>query len=272
MPIKFRGPVPESVLAFFRGKGLRPGFDYRDVWRAEHASAFTVAKAMQADVLTSIREAIDAAIAEGKTLRAFQAELTPTLQRLGWWGRKKMTDPETGEKVLAQLGSPRRLRTIYTANLRTARAAGQWERAQRTKAALPYLRYSLGPSEVHRPEHVAWDGTVLPVDHEFWTTHMPPNGWGCKCRVRQVSKVEMDRRDWQVSPDPQVTHVDWYNKRTGKTERVPAGIDPGWDTNPGRVRQQNLDLHLAGALDKAPEQVAEALRADLARYRERNAQ
>lgn len=176
--ISFPGPIPRDVLAFFRNKGWKVGFDYRDVWREEHAHAFTVAKATQMDVLTSIRSAVGKAIADGQTLRTFQKDLKPTLQRLGWWGRKEMVDPLTGEVKEVQLGSPRRLKTIYNANLRSARAAGQWERAQRTKEALPYLRYSLGPSEQHRPEHMAWDGKILPVDHEWWSTHYPPNGWG----------------------------------------------------------------------------------------------
>lgn len=33
----------------------------------------------------------------------------------------------------------------------------------------------------------------------------------------------------------------WVNKRTGKTEMVSRGIDPGWDYNPGMKRQANLE-------------------------------
>ena len=170
----------------------------------------------------------------GTTFRDFSRQLTPTLQKLGWWGRKEAVDPLTGKKRLVQLGSPRRLRTIYRANLRTARAAGQWDRAQRTKRALPYLLYQLGPSEEHREEHVAWAGTLLPIDDPWWTTHMPPNGWGCKCRVRQVSRREAQRRGG-VTKRPPLRRREWVNKRTGEVEKVPEGIDPGWDTNPGKI-------------------------------------
>ncbi len=67
----FPGPVPQSVpgeaLAYFQAKDLRPGFDYRDVWEQEHAHAFTVAKAIQLDVL---REAVEQALDEGsRTVR-----------------------------------------------------------------------------------------------------------------------------------------------------------------------------------------------------------
>ena len=176
--IKGPGPVPQDAIDYFRAKGWKIGFDYRDVWREEHAFSFTVAKATQIDVMDSIRNAIDTAIAQGMTKEKFGADLTPVLQKLGWWGKKDMTDPVTGEPVTAQLGSPRRLRTIYDVNLRTARAAGQWKRAERTKKAFPYLRYGLGPSEHHRPKHVAWNGITLPVDSPWWNTHMPINGYG----------------------------------------------------------------------------------------------
>jgi len=265
--IFFPGPVPKDALAFLTNKGWHVGFDYRDVWRTEHAHAFTVAKAMQVDVLAAIRAEVERAIAAGTTLRQFKDDLTPTLQRLGWWGRRAMVDPLTGETVEAQLGSPRRLRTIYTANLRTARAAGQWERAQRTKTALPYLRYGLGPSERHRPQHASWNGLILPVDHPFWNTHYPPNGWGCKCRVRQISRVEMNRRQWRQSPSPLVRHTTWVNRRTGQTELLPDGIDPGWDTNPGKTRQLNLQAMTEGKLAAADPQVAQVARRDLERYR-----
>lgn len=175
---RFPGPVPRDALRFFREKKLRPSFSYLDVAAEEHALEFTVAKSAQFDILRDVSAALEEHLREGGTLRSFERQLTPILQKKGWWGRRKVTDPETGETVRAQLGSPRRLRTIFKANMRSARAAGQWERIQRTKRTHPFLLYRLGPSENHRPEHVAWDGTLLPVDHTFWHDHMPPNGWG----------------------------------------------------------------------------------------------
>ena len=226
---------PLEALEYFEKKKIKPGFDYRDVWREEHAVAFTVAKAMSLDILATFKEELQVSISEGKTFHQFKKELTPVLQKQGWWGVKEMVDPKTGERRLVQLGSPRRLKVIYRANIRTAHAAGQWERAERNKAALPYLMYELGPSREHRPEHAAWAGKVLPIDDPWWSTHMPPNGWGCKCRVRQISGREAKRRGGPHSPPP-IRHRRWKNKRTGQTELVPRGIDPGWDTNPGKVR------------------------------------
>ncbi|MEM7046983.1 MAG: phage minor head protein [Pseudomonadota bacterium] len=256
------GPPPE-VLGYLKAKGWKPAFSYKDVWGAEHAMAFTVAKAMELDVLMAIRGALEDALAKGKPFKQFQKELTPTLQRLGWWGKGTVVDPKTSEPVRAQLGSPRRLRTIYRANIRTARAAGQWERAQRTKAAAPYFRYELGPSEKHRPHHASKEGLILPIDDPFWNTWMPPNGWGCKCRVRQVTDAEMRRRGWTVDPAPKVPTTDWINDRTGKVMKVPEGIDPAWVGNPGKHRQKNLDDFLAGKLAAVPDEMARVASYDL---------
>ncbi|MGE4296945.1 MAG: phage minor head protein [Desulfovibrionaceae bacterium] len=260
MPISFGAHPPKDALAWFRAKGVKPGFDYRDVWREEHSSAFTVAKAMEVDVLKDVRAAVDKALAEGKTFAQFSAELGPKLQKAGWWGKKEMVDPLTGEVRAVQLGSPRRLKTIYDTNLRTARAAGQWERIQRTQATHPYLLYELGPAEHHREEHVAWAGTLLPVDDSWWRTHYPPNGWGCKCRVRQVSRHEYERLGKQggiKTAAPPSRDRAWKNTRTGETLGVPEGIDPGWDYNPGMVGREAAALsHLSDTLDSAPTDVA----------------
>ncbi|WP_303909476.1 phage minor head protein [Thiohalomonas denitrificans] len=249
---EFPGPVPREATAWFRRKGYKVGFDHRDVWGEEHAAAFTVAKAMEMDVLTGIRGEVDRALAEGRTFQQFQRDLRPTLERLGWWGTGEMTDPLTGDSREVQLGSPRRLQTIYRTNLRTARAAGQWDRIQRTTKTHPYLIYELGPSEEHRKQHVDWSRRILPTDDPWWTTHYPPNGWGCKCRVRQVSRREAERLGGPHQA-PADESVEWVNKRTGEVMQVPKGIDPGWDYNPGAHRQMGVDGNLAvsrAAFDK----------------------
>lgn len=254
-------PSPEA-MAYLKHKGWKPGFSYKDVWGEEHAFAFTVAKAMELDVLKAIREALEKALEEGVPFERFQAELEPRLRDLGWWGVKEMTDPQTGEVLEAQLGSPRRLRTIYWANTRSARAAGQWDRAQRTKAALPYLLYELGPSERHRPHHADKAGLILPVDDTFWDAWMPQNGWGCKCRVRQIGEAEAARRGG-VDNAPLVPLRAWRNSRTGEVLQVPQGLDPAWATNPGRNRQQNLDRMLADKLAALPSDLREVAVKDL---------
>jgi hypothetical protein len=248
---------PEEAIAFFRQKGYQIGFDYRDVWQREHQAAFTVAKAMRLDILQDIRGAVDKAIAQGTTLEQFRADLKPILQAKGWWGVKPMRDPATGEVVQAQLGSSRRLKTIYDTNLRTAHAEGQWERIQRTKDALPYLHYAHTHSPHERPEHAAWDGLVLPVDDPFWASHFPVKAWGCKCRAYPMTEGMVSRRGLKEGTAPKVPAYTYQNKRTGEIQQIPAGVDPAFHYPPGG-RLDNLPKFVTDKIIAAPAAIGAA--------------
>lgn len=235
MTVDWHAVSPEDTIAFLRGKGFAVDFNWRDVWQEEHRVAFTVAKAMSLDVLETIRDAVDRALAEGVTFAEFKGRLEPLLRAAGWWGRRTMTDPLTGEQVQAQLGSDRRLKIIFNTNLRMAYAAGQWRRIERRKEARPYLIYDAIMDSRVRPEHAAWNGIVLPVDDAFWRTHMPPNGWNCRCTVRQLAPRDLERDGLRVSDPPSIEWEAWVDNRHGRVIPVPKGIDPGFAANPGRV-------------------------------------
>ena len=180
--------VPQEALAYLKNKSLKPAFSYKDVWHEEHATAFTVAKAMQLDVLADLHHAVIDAMEQGQSFESFKKNIAPVLQQKGWWGKKEMTDPLTGKTVNAQLGSDRRLQTIYRVNMRSAYQKGQYERTMQSDLH-PYLMYRIGPSLHHREDHQSWDGLILPKDDPFWDSHFPPNGWGCKCYTRAVTEA-----------------------------------------------------------------------------------
>lgn len=249
--------APAEAVDYLRQKGYRIGFDHRDVWQQEHQASFTVAKAMQLDLLKDIREQVDAALELGTTFQEFRANLKPNLVKRGWWGRAMMEDPATGETKEVQLGSTRRLKTIYDTNLRTAHAEGQWQRIQEVKAALPYLMYDHTPSAHERPEHKAWDGIVLPVDDPWVQAHYPVKAWGCKCRMIQLGQRQLDRMGLTVGQAPAERLVSHTNTRTGETQQIPAGVDPAFAYPPGG-RRANLVEHLGGRLERLPAELRPA--------------
>lgn len=77
---------PEESIRYFQSKGNQLTWNWREMWQAEHARAFTVAHCLRPDILADIRDAVDQAIAEGWTFQQFQERLTPILQAKGWWG------------------------------------------------------------------------------------------------------------------------------------------------------------------------------------------
>lgn len=241
---------PQEALEFFRRKGLQRGFAWQDVWQQEHVRAFTVAKAMSYDVLEDIRGAVDRAIAEGETLEQFRQQLRPRLEARGWWGRKSMIDPADGVAKDVQLGSPRRLKTIFQVNMRMAYQAGRWERMERNKAAFPYVRYvSVGDARV-RPQHRDWHGVIRPIDDEWWDTHYPPCGWNCRCTAVPVSARMMERRGWEVTDKPPRFLPERYvNPRTGEVTKIEAGITPGFNYNVGKAYLDDLAARPIGDLE-----------------------
>lgn len=251
-------PLPplEAIAALERrGRRLDPTFSWQDAW--EHATMFTVAKSAGFDILADIHKGLADALAGGRTIRDFARDLTPVLQAKGWWGRKEVTDPLTGETREAQLGSTRRLRTIFDANMRVSYAEGHWARFERGKAARPYLRYVAVLDGRTRPAHRARHNVCLPVDDPYWDRWAPPCGWGCRCTLQSLSQRDVDRMrgELRFTPPPD-TERSWVNRRTGEISRVPDGIDPGWAYNPGKAGWQASPL--ADRLVDAPPALAAA--------------
>jgi SPP1 gp7 family putative phage head morphogenesis protein len=260
--------APKAVIDYFDRRPSVPTFDWRDIAAHEHALAHTVAKTAGFDVLDDIRKAVRKAVVDRVPFEQFRDELIPLLKARGWWGEQRRIDPVTKRPVDAQLGSLRRLRIIYWANMHSAHAAGEWSRIQETKTFLPWLTYVSSVSERKRPLHLSWVGTTLPVDDPWWRSHYPPNGWNCKCSVRQVGDREADRLHTRYAKRtaPPLDERSWLNKRTGETEMIPAGIDPGWQTNAGMLRDRTLGRGLQGALDRMDEPARREAVATLRRH------
>ena len=117
--------------------------------------------------------------------------------------------------------------------------------------------YRVGPSKVHRPEHLAFDGLILDKNDKFWLSHNPPNGWCCKCYTVAVSKERKERYEKEGIPSnsesmpltikikaktvsPKISYKTYINKRNGTISKVPgvcphvaSGVDPSFNFNIG---------------------------------------
>ncbi len=243
-------PLSKAAARFLRLKRRTPSTHYTDVWREEHAAAFTAAWLDRDDLVALVHRALVRSAARGETRQAFVAGLAGRLARAGW------APPRAGGDI------PTRLARIYRINGRTAAAAGRWDRAVAAERRAPgqwFVRYALGPSEAHRPEHEAWAGqpTILPASDPWWRTHWPPNGWGCRCRAVVITRQEAERRGGPSAKAPPTAttrdEIEIADPRTGeiRTKRIrrTAGIDPGWDYNVGAFRMDGLNRAVTDHLD-----------------------
>lgn len=266
--IKKPFPVPDAVTGYFDRKVLKPSFSWLDIYGEEHANAMTVAGAVELEVLDAFRSTMSESLGKGEGFETWKEKIATRLTGLGWFGPRLVKDPlGLDPDKLVNYASDRRLKLIFWSNMNSARAAGQWERAQQSKRLLPYLLYVRTTSAEPRPEHLAFAGTILPVDDPFWDKYFPPNGWFCKCTVRQITRREADRlkssaaySDTPPETGPDRPHV---NRRTGQIEMIPEGIDAGWHTNPGRTRSQTLIRSVSDRLEAATNQDATRVLTDL---------
>ena len=79
------------------------------------------------------------------------------------------------------------LRAEYNFVSTSAEMAARWEEYEKDGDRY-FLQYRTVGDDRVRKEHAALDATTLPVEHPFWDTHYPPNGWNCRCNVVQVRK------------------------------------------------------------------------------------
>ncbi len=80
------------------------------------------------------------------------------------------------------------LRTEYDTAVARAHQAADWQQFLREKDILPNLKWM--PSTSVRPgaDHVAYWGTVRPVDDGFWNEHRPGDRWNCKCSLSSTDE------------------------------------------------------------------------------------
>lgn len=197
-----------EAIAFLRERLKLSESEWLSVLRgaqaAAEASVDAQAEAMGRDFLAAIVDIV----AAGGTSRDFRAQYDAIAERYGW----------------ASAGDPGwHAELIWRMQVFTAQAAGRWEQMRRLAEARPDLRYffryvTAGDHRV-RPAHREWDGIILPIDHPFWLTHWPPNGFNCRCNVQLVGERDLVRYGWSVT--------------AGDDPRLALPPDPGFSGNAG---------------------------------------
>lgn len=238
-----RRPFPEQIAFFRRKLGNRvPTKRWDDLTGAAHDSAFVVAGAIEADLLTDLAAAVDKAIAEGRGIEEFRRDFRAIVGRHGWTGW-------AGEGSVA--GEAWRVKTILRTNAYASYSAGRY--AQLIEGDFPFWVYRHGDSREPRLEHLSWDGVVLPPSHTFWQTHYPPSDWGCSCYALGARSASGAKR---LGGDP-AKRLPGNWQRIDPTTGEQIGIGKGWGYAPGASVAQAVRA-AAGKIGSWDYQVAKA--------------
>ena len=109
------------------------------------------------------------------------------------------------------------LRTEYDTAVIRAQQAAEWKRFERDKDVLPNLRWVPSTSPNPGADHRIYWGTILPVDHPFWSRHRPGDRWNCQCSLESTDE-----------PATGIKHEDAVDSRKN-------GPQKGLKDNPGKT-------------------------------------
>ncbi|EGC7467311.1 phage head morphogenesis protein [Salmonella enterica] len=233
--------APADAIAYFESKGYATGFNWYDVQAQANAKAFTVAGVLRLDILADIQNGLKPALSDGDTERDIERKLLPLLEQKGWIGKGLVADPETGELWGKRL-TPRRIGTIFSTSIQSAYAAGRWKQQVANKTERPYWQ-RVAVMDLHtRPRHALLNGFTAAADSPVWDCFYPPDGYGCRCRIRAFTRAQVEARGLAVH-EPALYDIEQEYGIPGKTRTVKAmkiggevyTADPGFGFNPGKV-------------------------------------
>lgn len=233
--------APADAIEYFKSKGYVIGFSAAEIEAEAHAKAFTVAGVLKLDILADIQNGLKPALNDGDTERDIERKLLPLLEQKGWIGKGLVADPETGELWGKRL-TPRRIGTIFSTNIQSSYAAGRWKQQVANKTERPYWQ-RVAVMDLHtRPRHALLNGFTAAADSPVWDYFYPPDGYGCRCRIRAFTKAQVEARGFAVH-EPELYDIEQEYGIPGKTRTVKAmkiggetyTADPGFGFNPGKV-------------------------------------
>lgn len=213
---------------------------FKELTGSQKHTAYAIAGATKLDLVTDVHKLLLDILKTGGTLADFRRDFYPLIKQHGW--------SIDGSKSW-------RTQLIFNQTMRSSRMAGAWHKIQANKKERPFLVYFVIDDSRLRKEHRRWKAIVLPVDHPFWLTHYPPNGWGCRCYVIAMSQRDLDRRGLKVTEAPEIEMTERVNSRTGEIlGTAPKGIDLGWDYNVG-MGNVGAEQALSKKLKAAPQSI-----------------
>jgi len=221
-------PLPfVEAIAFAKTQAVvLPDAYYGERIGLARAQARTISSLAGVDQIQAVFDVLDKHLANGGTFKSFRNDIA-------------------SNKIA--VGLPKhRLELVFRNNIQTAYNAGRWQQFQQSKTSHPYLRYSAVNDGRTRPSHRAMHGHIARVDDVWWKTHMPQNGFRCRCTAIALTEKQA--------------------KRYGIPSKPPANAQPdkGWDYNAGQApmaglkqsaehKKTTVDKKLVKAVDKAIE-------------------
>jgi hypothetical protein len=206
-------------------------------WDAEtKRAAFFSARVTSATALSELKKKTEQVLAgdmtDGQAAELLRMWMTGNgagaLQSMGF-------KPPDMAGPVSELASSRRLQLILYQNTKMAQEVGGYRDWMENKDIVPYGRWHVGVSRVHRPEHLARDGNVYRWDDPVWTVDPPGGAFNCACWREEITAEEAG---FEVS------------QSTSGIRPSPLEFDPSAGLAPEPVIPESMDPDIAAALEE----------------------
>lgn len=173
---------PDKIIPYFQSKGIVITGSWKELWQEAHHKAFTMANVFSMDVLQTVKQGVDKAIAEGIPYEQFKKENGGTLELAGI--------------------NPNRLHTVYRTNMQVAYQTGRYKELLEETHGIENREYwqyvsVIDPSTTDQCRGL--NGRVYKYTDSFWKTYYPPNHFNCRATVQSLSKEMLQERGLKVS-------------------------------------------------------------------------
>lgn len=195
---------PEDAIAWFRAKLPIRKSDWERLSDQARKRAFTAAGVARLDVLAAVQKRLESAIAKGTTLQQFKKEVRAKLES------------EWGGPI------PGRIENIFRTNSQAAYTHGRFNvmvQPDNLKAR-PYWKY-VSVMDARTSEHCKpLNGIILPADHPWWKTHIPPLHFQCRSVIVPLSTPTAERQGVSKRA-PKVEPLEGFGSAPGKAQWQP---------------------------------------------------
>lgn len=90
------------------------------------------------------------------------------------------------------------LRSEYDTAIAGSQMAARWVEYEQNAQDMPWLQYDTVGDSAVRPAHRVLDGVRKRINDPFWDEYYPPNGWNCRCSVKQLTGIHTATPDEEI--------------------------------------------------------------------------
>lgn len=168
----------DEALEWFLQRTILTDEERRAIPAGARTNAFWVAGSLQADQVQRVFDSLEKAIEQGEPFEEWR------------------------KRVRKELASDAHAETVFRNATQGAYNAGRW--AQMTEPSVskfrPFWMYDAIRDSRTTELCQGLNGTILPHDHPWWDTHIPPLHHRCRSSIRNLRRSEAERRG--VTPQP----------------------------------------------------------------------